>query len=45
MHDKSGCSFSLHAWRLDIPGYDTITAIHCPEEIADWLPEQTELPT
>lgn len=44
VHDKSGVHrLCLHAWRLDIPGYKRITA-PLPEDMADWLPEQTELP-
>ncbi|MGM8870181.1 RluA family pseudouridine synthase [Psychrobacter sp. 2Y5] len=44
VHDKSGVHrLCLHAWRLDIPGYKMITA-PLPEDMADWLPEQTELP-
>ncbi|MGM8885932.1 RluA family pseudouridine synthase [Psychrobacter sp. 1U2] len=44
VHDKSGVHrLCLHAWRLDIPGYEMITA-PLPEDMADWLPEQTELP-
>lgn len=33
----------LHAWRLDIPGYELITA-PLPEDIAGLLPENTKLP-
>lgn len=44
VHDKSGVHrLCLHAWRLDIPGYEIITA-PLPDEMADWLPEQTQLP-
>ncbi len=44
VHDKSGVHrLCLHAWRLDIPGYETITA-PLPEDMADWLPESTVLP-
>lgn len=44
VHDKSGVHrLCLHAWRLDIPGYKIITA-PLPEDMADWLPEQTKLP-
>ena len=44
VHDKSGVHrLCLHAWRLDIPGYEMITA-PLPDEMADWLPEQTQLP-
>lgn len=39
VHDKSGVHrLCLHAWRLDIPGYETITA-PLPDEMLDWLPE------
>ncbi|MCG3878250.1 RluA family pseudouridine synthase [Psychrobacter sp. Ps6] len=44
VHDKSGVHrLCLHAWRLDIPGYDAITA-PLPDDMADWLPETTKLP-
>ena len=44
VHDKSGVHrLCLHAWRLDIPGYKTITAPP-PEDIVALLPEGTELP-
>ena len=44
VHDKSGVHrLCLHAWRLDIPGYEMITA-PLPDEMADWLPKQTQLP-
>ena len=44
VHDKSGVHrLCLHAWRLDIPGYDAITA-PLPEELAALLPEDAELP-
>ena len=44
VHDKSGVHrLCLHAWRLDIPGYETITA-PLPEDIAALLPKGTELP-
>ena len=44
VHDKSGVHrLCLHAWRLDIPGYKTITA-PLPEDIVALLPEGTELP-
>ena len=44
VHDKSGVHrLCLHAWRLDIPGYKTITA-PLPDDMADWLPETTKLP-
>ncbi len=44
VHDKSGVHrLCLHAWRLDIPGYETITA-PLPEDIAALLPEGTKLP-
>ncbi len=44
VHDKSGVHrLCLHAWRLDIPGYETITA-PLPEDISALLPEGTELP-
>lgn len=44
VHDKSGVHrLCLHAWRLDIPGYETITA-PLPDDMVDWLPEHTELP-
>ncbi|GAA0800487.1 RluA family pseudouridine synthase [Psychrobacter piscatorii] len=44
VHDKSGVHrLCLHAWRLDIPGYDLITA-PLPDDMADWLPETTKLP-
>lgn len=43
VHDKSGVHrLCLHAWRLDIPGYEMITA-PLPDEMADWLPKQTQL--
>ena len=39
VHDKSGVHrLCLHAWRLDIPGYDTITT-PLPDEMLDWMPE------
>ena len=45
VHDKSGVHrLCLHAWRLDIPGYEPIIA-PLPEDIAALLPEGTELPT
>ncbi|WP_289115718.1 RluA family pseudouridine synthase [uncultured Psychrobacter sp.] len=44
VHDKSGVHrLCLHAWRLDIPGYDAITA-PLPDDMADWLPETAKLP-
>ena len=44
VHDKSGVHrLCLHAWRLDIPGYETITA-PLPEDISALLPEGTEPP-
>ena len=44
VHDKSGVHrLCLHAWRLDIPGYATITA-PLPEDMADWLPADIQLP-
>ncbi|WP_243453225.1 RluA family pseudouridine synthase [Psychrobacter coccoides] len=44
VHDKSGVHrLCLHAWRLDIPGYEAITA-PLPDDMADWLPEQAKLP-
>lgn len=45
VHDKTGVNrLCLHAWRLDIPGYKPIIA-PLPDDIADWLPEDVELPT
>ena len=45
VHDKSGVHrLCLHAWRLDIPGYEPIIA-PLPEDIAGLLPEDAELPT
>lgn len=42
--DKSGVHrLCLHAWRLDIPGYGTITA-ELPADIASLLPADFELP-
>ena len=44
VHDKSGVHrLCLHAWRLDIPGYETITA-PLPDEMKDWLPADMQLP-
>ncbi len=44
VHDKSGVHrLCLHAWRLDIPGYEPIIA-PLPEDMAALLPEGTELP-
>ena len=44
VHDKSGVHrLCLHAWRLDIPGYETITA-PLPDEMKDWLPADIQLP-
>ncbi|MBD7948059.1 RluA family pseudouridine synthase [Psychrobacter sp. Sa4CVA2] len=44
VHDKSGVHrLCLHAWRLDIPGYETITA-PLPDEMQDWLPADIQLP-
>ena len=44
VHDKSGVHrLCLHAWRLDIPCYKTITA-PLPDDMADCLPETTKLP-
>ena len=44
VHDKSGVHrLCLHAWRLDIPGYKTITA-PLPEDIAALLPDGVKLP-
>ncbi|MEN2752048.1 RluA family pseudouridine synthase [Psychrobacter sp. FBL11] len=44
VHDKSGVHrLCLHAWRLDIPGYKIITA-PLPDDMADWMPEQTTMP-
>lgn len=44
VHDKSGVHrLCLHAWRLDIPGYETITA-PLPDEMTDWLPADIKLP-
>ena len=45
VHDKSGVHrLCLHAWRLDIPGYEPIIA-PLPEDIMALLPDGTELPT
>ena len=47
VHDKSGVHrLCLHAWRLDIPGYEIITA-PLPDEMLDWMPEEIKanLPT
>ncbi|WP_367106514.1 RluA family pseudouridine synthase [uncultured Psychrobacter sp.] len=42
--DKSGVHrLCLHAWRLDIPDYEVITA-PLPEDMAALLPTSTELP-
>lgn len=42
--DRSGVHrLCLHAWRLDIPGYQTITA-PLPEDMLALLPEAFELP-
>lgn len=44
VHDKSGVHrLCLHAWRLDIPGYEAITA-PLPDEMMDWLPADIQLP-
>ena len=44
VHDKSGVHrLCLHAWRLDIPGYEAITA-PLPDEMQDWLPADIQLP-
>ncbi|MBP2279358.1 23S rRNA pseudouridine955/2504/2580 synthase [Psychrobacter sp. PL19] len=44
VHDKSGVHrLCLHAWRLDIPGYEPIIA-PLPEDIAALLPADVELP-
>ncbi|WP_201526538.1 MULTISPECIES: RluA family pseudouridine synthase [Psychrobacter] len=44
VHDKSGVHrLCLHAWRLDIPGYELIIA-PLPEDIAGLLPTDAELP-
>ena len=44
VHDKSGVHrLCLHAWRLDIPGYEAITA-PLPDEMKDWLPADMQLP-
>lgn len=44
VHDKSGVHrLALHAWRLDIPGYEPILA-PLPDDIASLLPADTELP-
>lgn len=44
VHDKSGVHrLCLHAWRLDIPGYEAITA-PLPDEMKDWLPADIQLP-
>ena len=46
VHDKSGVHrLCLHAWRLGIPGYETITA-PLPDEMLNWMPEdiKTNLP-
>ena len=44
VHDKSGVHrLCLHAWRLDIPGYEAITA-PLPDEMMDWLPADMQLP-
>ncbi|WP_435979829.1 RluA family pseudouridine synthase [Psychrobacter sp. DM4] len=44
VHDKSGVHrLCLHAWRLDIPGYDPITA-PLPEELLALIPNDQTLP-
>nr|WP_317200739.1 RluA family pseudouridine synthase [uncultured Psychrobacter sp.] len=44
VHDKSGVHrLCLHAWRLDIPGYKTITA-PLPEEMLALVPDNQTLP-
>lgn len=44
VHDKSGVHrLCLHAWRLDITGYDTITA-PLPEELLALIPDKETLP-
>lgn len=45
VHDKTGVHrLCLHAWRLDIPGYEPIIA-PLPDDIAALLPEDVELPS